>query len=402
MLSRKNASRIMVIILVILVISTSFTTLLYLDCKSGYATLNKDYSLLKSQYSILKENFSLLKENFTSLKSYYDVLQSNYAILQNDYDYLKSAYGNLSVKYNRLQDNYTNLNIRYDRLKSDHEQLIIQYNALQLEFDGLATNYKKLELSYANLSAQYTIVQHELSIWKQLQIGTTLETYYDSVRANVLAIGGYPLGEERWWLFPEYYEISVKLAAEMAAHDAGNIYWPKLECESKYYEYTGEYSSQTARRILAEAIHFAGIKTSDDPVTKINKIMNFTNLLIHYEYRLVDHMWFPTETLAFRSGDCTSFSILEAALFEMVGIKSAIGFFKNSEGEGHAMILVRLDDLEGYQYYYYPDLTSLGLSKGKWIIIEPQYNSLYEQQLKQDNWIPQWKLIVAAEVPYGV
>jgi hypothetical protein len=129
--------------------------------------------------------------------------------------------------------------------------------------------------------------------------------------------------------------------------------------------------------------------------------MKFTNSLVHYEHKLIDHMWFPTETLTFRSGDCTSFSILESSLFEMVGIKSAVGFFRNSQGEGHAMILVHLDSLGGYRYYYYPDLTSYGLSTGQWIIIEPQYYSLSQQQSKQDQWIPQWRLVAAAEVSYG-
>ena len=79
---------------------------------------------------------------------------------------------------------------------------------------------------------------------------------------------------------------------------------------------------------------------------------------------MLDHMWFPSETLAFRSGDCTSFSILAASMFEAVGIKSAIGFFRNNRGEYHAMVLVHLNDLGSYNYYYYyynNDLTSYGL-----------------------------------------
>ncbi|MEM3403965.1 MAG: hypothetical protein QXJ17_05490 [Nitrososphaeria archaeon] len=378
MLSRKNGTRIMVVVLVILVASTSFTTFLYLDYRSKYESLNENYGVLQSRYEIMQRNYSSIKEDFKSvieeysaLRSSYDALQASHITLQDGYDRLRSDYSNLSTQYNRLQDSYSNLTLHYD-------QLVIQYNELQHKFDSLATSHKNLESNYADLSAQYAVIEHDLSTWKQLHIGTTLETYYDHVRANVLTIGGYPLGEERWWLFPDYYEISVNLAAEMAAHDAGNLYWPNLESESEYYSYVGEYSYQTANRILSRALALANVTYTDNTIIRIDKIMKFTSSIVHYESRLIDHMWFPTETLTFRSGDCTSFSIIGAALFEMVGIKSAIGFFKNSEGEGHAMILIHLDDLEEYRYYYYPDLSSLGLSKGKWIIIEPQFNSLYE------------------------
>lgn len=258
-----------------------------------------------------------------------------------------------------------------------------------------------MKSDYSILNSRYTSLQYTLTTWEQLHIGTTFETYCDYVRANVMTIGGQPLGEEEWWAYPNYDQDSVTFAADMAAHDAGNLYWPNLEDGSHYYNYTSEYSPDTANRILLQALRLADVKSTDDAVIKIDKIMKFTSSIVHYEYKLIDHMWFPTETLAFRSGDCTSFSILESALFEMVGVKSAVGFFRDSQGYGHAMILVRLDDLAGYRYYYYPDLTPYGLSTGQWIIIEPQYDSLYQQQSKQDQWMPQWKLVTAAEVSYG-
>jgi len=390
----RRVSRTIVAIIIALVASTVFTTVLYLDSRSQYEILNQRYSLLQSQFNTLQENYSLLKNSYTSLNEKYVFLESNFNTLQTNYNNLRTDYEHLSLEYNRLRDNYSTL-------KSSYDQLTLQYNKLNDDYSSLNYSYINLKSDYSILISQYNSLQYTLKTWEQLHIGTTLATYYDYVRANIVTIGGYPLAEEKWWVFPSYYKMSATFAAEIAAHDAGQIYWPGLENGSHYYDYTGEYSYQTAKRILSQALLLAGVKPGDDNVTKIDKIMNFTNSIVHYEHRLIDHMWFPTETLTFRSGDCTSFSILEAALFEMVGIKSAIGLFVNSQGEGHAMILAHLDSLGKYEYYYYPDLTSFGLSPGQWIIIEPQYNSIYQQQLYQDKWISQWKLVAAAEVPYG-
>lgn len=324
---------------------------------------------------------------YWELNGYNKKLQADYDILLADYEELNEEHQVWVNDYAELNDNYTNLNITYRTLVNNYAEL--------------NDNYETLLSDYDNLSTQYATVQFTLETWEQLHIGTTLETYYDYVRANVVTVGGHPLGEEEWWSYPEYYNLSVEFAAHEAAHDAGNLYWPSLEEESNYYEYTGEYSYETSNRILQNALSLSGINFYDDDTTKIDKIMRFVGSVISYEYKLIDHMWFPVETLAFRSGDCTSFSILESALFEMEGIKSAIGFFKNSEGEGHAMILVHLDDLGEYGYWYYSDLTSYGLSPGKWIIIEPQYYSLLEQETSQDSWMPQWNILVVAEVDYG-
>jgi len=152
---------------------------------------------------------------------------------------------------------------------------------------------------------------------------------------------------------------------------------------------------------MNEAMYLAGIASSDSNTTKIDKVLAFINSVVHYEHRMLDHMWFPCETFAFRSGDCTSFSILSAAMFEMVGIKAAIGFFTNSSMGGHAMVLVRMDDLGPYRYWYFENLTAYGLTMGKWIIIDPQYTSLTEQQHGHDKWIAYWSLQACAEVPYG-
>lgn len=111
-------------------------------------------------------------------------------------------------------------------------------------------------------------------------------------------------------------------------------------------------------------------------------------------------MWFPTETLTFKSGDCTSFSILVACMFEKAGIKSAIGFFTNDTLGRHAMVLVRLHNLDGYPSRYYSDLTSFNLTTGEWIKIEPQCISLSDYSHNLD-WMSYWSIVAASEVPYG-
>lgn len=104
----------------------------------------------------------------------------------------------------------------------------------------------------------------------------------------------------------------------------------------------------------------------------------------------------PVETLSFKSGDCDDFSILAATLFECENIESAIGFFRNDDGDYHAMVLVRLDNLAGYSgFYYYDDLTHRDLSEGRWIKIEPQ--SPIESQ-GESTWMAQWVLDVVADI----
>jgi transglutaminase-like putative cysteine protease len=110
---------------------------------------------------------------------------------------------------------------------------------------------------------------------------------------------------------------------------------------------------------------------------------------------MTERFYAPWETLAHRSGDCEDFSILTSALFELAGIDSAFGAFTNDYNENHAMVLIHLNDLGPYDYYSYDDLTSLGLSSGRWIIIEPQTTLDYQSDA---SWMDQWTILVAADV----
>lgn len=252
----------------------------------------------------------------------------------------------------------------------------------------------------ASQSASYMGSQAQYAVWLSLNVGTALENYYDYVRSNTYSSGLGLVDEGEWREFPNYYDLSVTFAAELASHDIGNCWWPALEAASGYYNRTGEYSYQTSSRIMDLAMIASGICPSDSALAKVEKVLSFTNTFVHYEDRILDHMWFPCETLTFRSGDCTGFSILAAALLERAGIKAAIAFFANSTIGHHAMVLVNLDNLGPFGYWYYEDLTAYGLDSGKWVIIEPQCPSLSVQQSTLD-WIGYWDLAACAEVPGG-
>ena len=359
----------------------------------NYTMLQGEYAGLQDNYTLLAKDYNQLNSNYSNLRVDYVTLSHNYSQLTTNYEQLNNSYSSLSVSYSQLNSNYNDLNAKYTALNTAYIQL-------QGSQGTLSAQYAALQSSYNQLSTSYTQLQTDYSEETTLRIGTTLETYYDYVRANLLAFGVNPLGEERWDLHPSYYNISVEFAADEAAHDAGNAYWPSMEKGSGYYDITGEHAYTTANNIMEQAITYSGIKATDSSVDKIDKILGFIQSRVTYQSRLLDHMWFPTETLTFKSGDCTSFSILAACMFEEVGIKSAIGFFTNSTLGGHAMVLVRLDNLGGYGYRYYSDLTSFGLTSGKWIIIEPQFSSVsvYSNNL---NWVSYWSIVAANEVPYG-
>jgi acyl carrier protein phosphodiesterase len=395
----------------------------YSNLQGNYTALSKNFSDLQQNYYYLNRSFTILSLNYSSLRQTYrqavsrianlesqvsslqgqllDV-QNQLSSLQNSYASLQKNYTTLLASYSALQISYTSLNASYtDALKkiSDLQSQLSNLSNLSSQLQALQAQYNALKSQYDALLVQYNAVLSGQSIY----IGTTLETYCQYVRSNYYSLLGFSIDEANWrnyFTSSSYASISVKFAAGLASHDIGNFYWPTLESGCNYYTYAGEYSYQTSSRIMQRTISIAGISYSDSSVTKIQKVLAFIHSLVHYETRLLDHMWFPTETLTFRSGDCTGFSILSSAMFEAAGIKSAVAFFTNSTLGGHAMVLVHLDNLGGYGYYYYSDLTSYGLASGKWIIIEPQNGSLDEQQSNL-RWISWWSIVACAEVPYG-
>ena len=261
------------------------------------------------------------------------------------------------------------------------------FQELQSEYDNLSEEYDNLQDNFADLQEDYDALQREYEVGQCLHIGNSLASYYDNLRQEI-----GPTGVIDWWNYPddEYWQLAAEFAANLALHDLAEIYWPSVEDE--YYDVVGEYSYNTARDKVDEVIDLVGLELSDTKTRRIDKILEFIEKYITYEYDVNDIFSAPVETLGFRSGDCDDFTTLAATLFEVAGIDTAIGLFVNEYDEYHAMVLIHLETLVGYDYWYFPDLTDMGLTAGSWIIIEAQI-TLDEQD---SDWISEWYLIAAA------
>ena len=325
---------------------------------------------------------------YFQLQSNYNDLYVKHEELQRDFDSLQTLYSELNVSFHLLNGSYYELQNQYSVLQVQYDELNEKYLVLKTNHQVLVREHERLQNSYDFLQQSYSSLQKDLEVMEALCIGNSLESYYDYLREELGATGS-----KWWWLNPDksYWQTEVDFAANLAMHDLRWIYWPSIEKD--YYEDVGEYSYDTARKKIDEILALIEIGTYDTPTDKIGKILGFINQYIHYETEINDVFLAPVETLGFRSGDCDDFSILAAALFEAVGIDSAIGFFVNENNEYHAMVLVHLEDLSVYGYWYYSDLTSLGLEEGRWIIIEPQTTIDYQDN---EEWMSQWEILVAA------
>jgi len=384
----RSSSRLLVLLLALVVLSVAFLCVwseLEAAREENRALLSERDSLLE-EYRVLSSNYSRMEESYLTLSSKHTRLLADYGVLQ-------EAHTGVVAENTELRRSFETLNETYVVLDGLYRDLSAQFVAAQDNITALAVQVSALQQECGSLKAQEAAAERELSTWQGLSIGVSLASYYDYVSSKV--------GGKGWQFLPNYYQLSANVAAEEAAHDVGNPVWPSLEASSGYYNYTGERSYETSSRIVSRALAFANVTATDNSTVKVDKIMRFASSLIHYERRCSDRSWFPTETLTFRSGDCTSFTILEAAMCEKSGVKAAVGLFMNKTLESHAMLLVHLENLDGYRYYAFDDLASYGLSKGRWIIVEPQYPSLADQEELQDAWIPQWSLVAATEVPYG-
>jgi len=302
-------------------------------------------------------------------------------------------YVSLQNRVNALEIDNTNLHDQMNTLEAENTGLETQVNDLEAENTGLETQVNDLQTEVGNLQTetnqlenQLTTLQEDYEIEKALRIGNSLESYYDYLREEL-----GPTGTKWWWAIDEsIWQIQVDFAANLALHDLRLIYWPTLE--EVYYEDVGEYSYDTAKKKVDEVVVLVEIEINDAATERIGKVLEFINTHIHYESEVNDIFLAPVESLGFKSGDCDDFSVLAAALFEAMEIDAAVGFFRNENDEYHAMVLVQLEELSGYSYWHYSDLTQIGLETGNWIVIEPQ--ATIDNQ--GDNWIEQWSLLVAA------
>jgi hypothetical protein len=248
---------------------------------------------------------------------------------------------------------------------------------------GSPDNLASLKASLDNLTATNTQLTSEQQVSEALRIGHLLADYYDEVRdAN---------STSSWWGATSTLQGKVKFAADLARHGLGQIYW--VDYENTYFRLAKEHSYTTARRDLDGVLNVIGISSTDLSIQKIDKVLDFISAHITYENDMNEAYLAPMETLGFLSGDCDDYAILAAALFEAVGIDSAVGFFNNGSSS-HAMTLVHLDDISPYGCWYYSNLTSYGLQAGTWLKIEPQ--ATIENQMT--DWVHQWSIEAAAEV----
>ncbi|MFB0503341.1 MAG: transglutaminase domain-containing protein [Candidatus Bathyarchaeia archaeon] len=299
-----------------------------------------------------------------------------YVRLQTDHTTIVSSYEALKLDFADLRNQHRNLDDEYHNLTSDYEDLSRDHLLLQDDFNDLEQAKWKLQMDYDSLEATYTNLQRDYEV---LSIGNSLESFYDFLRLK-----------KRSTLYS--YQGKSDFAAKLAAHDLGENCWPSIE--SEYNTDVGEHSYQRAREKIDAAIDLIGIDTYDSSTAKIRKILDFIFDHVSYEAEVDSGYLAPVETIAFRSGDCDDFTILAAALFESVNIDAAFGIFGNEGDELHAMVLVHLDQLVGYGYWSFEDLTDKGLDEGRWIIIEPQYPIEYQNE----DSISEWNLLVATEI----
>jgi len=220
--------------------------------------------------------------------------------------------------------------------------------------------------------------------YTQLNAGNSLTSFYDVLRDEEGLTGG---GRQK----NMYKEI--KFGRDLIKHSLGeNI---RATLEKEYRKDTGISSYSQAYELLKIAYNQTKVMTSDSDTEKVAKILEYVNDLLDFESDMNDVFRAPAEVLTVRTGDCDDYCFLAAALFEEAGIETAIGFYENDNDNGHTMNLLHLEELEGYSYYSYDDLTSKGLRSGKWIQIEPQR---YINDQNDEEWMENWELRLAEEI----
>jgi len=315
-----------------------------------------------------------------------------YFKVQGENDLLTSTIDDLESHVAELQASVDELRASVNELEElgeekDEEIATLSSEVYQLNnrIIVLTASYQQLESDYSDLKGEYDQLWEENKMLHTLNIGNSLTSYYDALRYEF-----GPSGTTKWW---NAAEDSCIFAAQLALHDLHELYWIKIE--ETYGEDVGEESYKEAYEILKKAIEYCEINSMDSDTEKIDKILDFITLYVDYEPDLDDSLRAPVETLSLRSGDCDDFSILAAAMFEKVGIQSAIAFFQLDD-YAHAMILVHMDELDGYQSWGYDNLTKYDLEPGRWTIIDPQL----EIELQGDDLMSEYKIYMAVEVDY--
>ena len=274
----------------------------------------------------------------------------------------------------------------YQVLESQYSVLDDQFDSLSDDFNDLSSNFDRLSSSYDVLSYNYDDLDYLYTMYTELKIGNSLTSYYDYLRYEF-----GPTGSRSYW---GYEEESCKFASSLALHDLHRLYW--VEAEENYGVDVGQESYAQAWDVLNKAVEYCGIDPADTDTDKVEKVLDFVYGLVDYELEIDDSLRAPVETLSLKSGDCDDFSILVAALLEAVDIQTGIGFFESPDS-AHAMVLVQMDDLEGYRCWYYDDLTYYDFEPGRWLIIEPQLPIGYQDI---DDTMEEYDIYMAVELDF--
>jgi len=265
-------------------------------------------------------------------------------------------------------------------LSEEDEDFETKYEELNNRYLALDTKNKNLQSDYSILETNQSELMRKLEFIEKINTGHLLESCYEDIKDDY-----HEKFDDFWWKIIHDREEVIEFAARLAEHDLGRLYW--TNANERYSSFTGNNMAEVAFSKLSLVPDFIQIDENDNTTVKIKKILSFVTSWVHYEFDLNEKFLSPIETLTFRSGDCDDFAILTSALFELVGIQSGLTFVINDEGGKHAMSLLHLDDLGGYDHYYFQDLTDHGLEEGKWILIEPQ--SPIEGQ-HNEGWMEQW------------
>ena len=262
----------------------------------------------------------------------------------------------------------------------------VRYDELNQDYDAILDDYHSMLENYNDMLQDRDALDYDLMVYETFRLDSTVADFYECVReANGILTG------ESWVLDSSLQEMA-DFGADLSMHDQGKLSWPLQE--ELYYNYYGTHSYDDAKIRMNFLLTMAGVAAGDSSVDRVGKILECVRGFVSGRMDMTERFYAPWETLAHRSGDCEDLSILTSALFELAGIDSAFGAFTNDYNENHAMVLIHLNDLGPYDYYSYDDLTSLGLSSGRWIIIEPQTTLGYQSDA---SWMDQWNILVAAE-----
>ena len=290
--------------------------------------------------------------------------------------------------YQEEIDNIDFLREENSRLKDQISSIQNQVDELQVQLSLKEANMTRINNDFHALQNEFEELKHDYKLVNELKIGNSLTSFYDYLRHEEGFSGDashMSTDEDR-----------AKFAVNLVLHDLNRLSWSSIE--DKYYEKIGIHSHDAAWNIFQLALNNTGVEEDNSFVEGIEKILLFLNEYLEYETEFDNIFRSPVETLSMRHGDCEDYAILASAFFEAIEVDSAIGFFKNSEDEYHAMVLIHLIDLGEHGFWYFDDLTHIGLQEGRWIIIEPQYKIEHQDYAE---WMSQWSLSVAAEVKEG-